>query len=601
MRKKTISNAGGSSHCPNLPPDVDRRSYIDTPMTDWFSIKLLIRTGPRTLLSKIFAQYSDKRTILAAVDKSSAFIKQWAGKKTVRVDYVADLGDGWDSTYSVAWCLAQPTLDVKAGDKIKTLSRGDILVMGGDQVYPFASSEEYKRKLVRPYRAALPCTKEKEAPTVFAIPGNHDWYDGLSGFMRRFGQGSWLGGWRTQQRQSYFAIKLPHGWWLWGVDTQLGSYIDRAQQKYFRETAEEHMKEGDRIILCVAEPSWVFAAEGDNKLHRNLNYLEENIIVPNGGEVSVTLAGDLHHYAHYQQEVSGKNQARHKITCGGGGAFTHGTHHLPKTIQLCEKGEEQEYALSKDTMPSQDASSRMLLGNFFFPLKHLSFTGFVGLFYLLYAWVMTDAGALSVLQAIPLESDNLMGAIQAFLKTTIYDLWAIVFLTALFAVLIVFAQPDWRSCPSKKIKRKWLAGLIHGAVHVVMITILLWFASHWNNIIIPPSLPDWDSVSKFSLSMFVFGGLFGSFVFGMYLLIGNLFAGFHRTEAFSALENKDHKSFLRMEVSKKELVIYPIGLKKTAQHWRWEENESEYQSWVEPSLEPLKPEIIGEPIRIKSG
>ena len=36
-------------------------------------------------------------------------------------------------------------------------------------------------------------------PTVYAIPGNHDWYDGLTGFLRQFGQDRWLGGWRTHQ------------------------------------------------------------------------------------------------------------------------------------------------------------------------------------------------------------------------------------------------------------------------------------------------------------------------------------------------------------------------------------------------------------------
>ena len=94
MRRKAKKSVGGSNNCPNLPSDVDRRNYTDTPMTNWFSIKLLIKTGPRALLSKIFAQYSDKRTLLAAVDDDPPFINQWAKKKTVRVDYVADLGDG---------------------------------------------------------------------------------------------------------------------------------------------------------------------------------------------------------------------------------------------------------------------------------------------------------------------------------------------------------------------------------------------------------------------------------------------------------------------------------------------------------------------------
>ena len=48
------------------------------------------------------------------------------------IDYVSDLGDGFNSTYTVAHLLAQPEVDVN-GDKLK---RGNILVMGGDAVYP---------------------------------------------------------------------------------------------------------------------------------------------------------------------------------------------------------------------------------------------------------------------------------------------------------------------------------------------------------------------------------------------------------------------------------------------------------------------------------
>jgi hypothetical protein len=149
-------------------------------------------------------------------------------------------------------------------------------VMGGDQVYPFASREGYKERLVDSYACALPHTGPPH-PVLFALPGNHDWYDGLVSFTRLFCQGRWIGGWQTVQRRSYFALKLPHRWWLWGVDVQLESDIDQPQLEYFCKVADE-MIEGDRVILAIAEPHWIYGNIYDHKFDNNLIFLEENII-----------------------------------------------------------------------------------------------------------------------------------------------------------------------------------------------------------------------------------------------------------------------------------------------------------------------------------
>ena len=66
-------------------------------------------------------------------------------------DYVADCGDGWDSTYAVAYALAQPSLDV--GEK-NTMPRGRLLIFGGDLVYPTPHADNYDARLVGPYRVA---------------------------------------------------------------------------------------------------------------------------------------------------------------------------------------------------------------------------------------------------------------------------------------------------------------------------------------------------------------------------------------------------------------------------------------------------------------
>ena len=168
----------------------------------------------------------------------------------VWIDYVSDVGDGFDATATVAWMLAQEQLVVDGGTP---LPRGSVLVLGGDQVYPFASLEEYENRMLGPYRAMLPHT-DAPHPLMLAIPGNHDWYDGLTAFMRVFAQarpeptaaaharglddaepgapaptaGRWIGGWLTAQRRSYFAVQVRPGWWLWGLDIQLDTYIDAA-------------------------------------------------------------------------------------------------------------------------------------------------------------------------------------------------------------------------------------------------------------------------------------------------------------------------------------------------------------------------------------
>jgi len=108
--------------CPQPPENTDIDRYTGIAMTDWFSPALLIRTALRQVASTLFATYSDKRTLLAAVNDATPFVTEWSSQDRITVDYVADLGDGWDSTYSVAWGLAQPELTVDDG--MTPLARG---------------------------------------------------------------------------------------------------------------------------------------------------------------------------------------------------------------------------------------------------------------------------------------------------------------------------------------------------------------------------------------------------------------------------------------------------------------------------------------------
>jgi hypothetical protein len=127
----------------------------------------------------------------------------------------------------VAWLLGQPAIpgptprrparSAARAEILAATRRGRVLVLGGDQVYPTATRDEYENRFSGPYEAALPWAPPGERPRMFAVPGNHDWYDGLTSYMRLFCQQRWIGGWQTRQTRSYFALKLPQRWWLLGT------------------------------------------------------------------------------------------------------------------------------------------------------------------------------------------------------------------------------------------------------------------------------------------------------------------------------------------------------------------------------------------------
>ena len=295
-------------------------------MVGWYQPGQLVRTGIATLISTIFGRSADRRLVEALTADPIEYFDYSVGdagkvRREIWIDYVADAGDGFDSTYAIASAVAHTTLDVEdPAGAVHSTQRGRVLVFGGDLTYPVASREQYERRLVTPYERALPHSCAPH-PDVYAIPGNHDWYDSLVSFTRRFCSLRWFAGWRTRQRVSYFALQLPHDWWLLGTDVQLDSDIDAEQVAYFKAIAAK-MTERSRIILCNAEPHWIYQKKyprADRELmDSNLRFLEDSVFQR---KVAVFLSGDLHYYRRHSDDLD-----HHKIVAGGGGAFLHPTH-----------------------------------------------------------------------------------------------------------------------------------------------------------------------------------------------------------------------------------------------------------------------------------
>jgi hypothetical protein len=573
----------------------------------WLDPRQLLDTGWRAAVSLIFGSYSDKREVEAVLD--GAFVDDRTASNELWIDYAADLGDGFKATYTVARLLGQPTLDVvgPAGDgPASHTERGGILVLGGDQVYPTAKASEYEDRFTGPMRAALPWTNTPH-PNMFAIPGNHDWYDGLTSFLRVFCQKKWIGGWRTEQTRSYFALRLPHGWWLWGIDIQLNSYIDTPQLSFFTRTVAPKVAPGDSIILCTATPAWV-KVEEKPAAWRNLRYFERNVIEPTGARVAMYLSGDLHHYARYQEEPVGHaGPPRQRITAGGGGAFLHGTHQLPRRLTL-DEGETKATYTRRATYPSRARSryfawSRIWLVG---ALNHV-FALFVGTVYMLMAWLVAfgrtipdpakpEAGLSSVVGHIE-RGDLIPGLTRSPV--------AIVLLLLLARGLIGFAKPlkdplrrlFGRVHPALGGLAPWAAGglgIVHAAVHCVAAGAVAVMASQR---IVPDDWTGFGATLSYLGGAVGLGAVAGSLVMALYLWGSGLLQG-HLNEAFSAMRIIDRKCFLRMHLAGDgSLTIYPIGVNRVARRFRAKPNGDDEEAWLEP-VDPVTPHLIEDPVVI---
>ena len=58
-------------------------------------------------------------------------------------------------------------------------------------------------------------------------------------------------GWLMPQRTSYFALKLPRGWWILGMDLALDDDIDIEQFQFFANLAESSMAETDCCVIVT--------------------------------------------------------------------------------------------------------------------------------------------------------------------------------------------------------------------------------------------------------------------------------------------------------------------------------------------------------------
>jgi hypothetical protein len=302
----------------------------------WYAPPVLLQAGEELVQSQAFQRNYDRREsfsdALAPIDLSQREGELW-------LDFISDTGDGGRATFAVARAAlaAELTVSDEQGAPL-ALPEADVLLLGGDLAYPGASPAVYQYRFFEPFTMALDPASRFGRPNgprkvVAAIPQNHDWFDSAATFCRYFvakDKGDFLGA-RTPQRQTYFALKLPRGYWVLGFDWALTGDLDRQQFEAFAGLLdagrEDGIAPGDQLILLYPEPYWTRplgdgAPEGYPRRYQRL----EAQLEAHGAAIRLRLAGDLHHYVRETLPAAAGHGESHLVTCGTAGAFLHPTH-----------------------------------------------------------------------------------------------------------------------------------------------------------------------------------------------------------------------------------------------------------------------------------
>ncbi len=542
-------------------------------MVRWLDPHQLVDTAVRVLLSGIFSSYADNRELQAL---AAADVPDHSEPDELWLDYVADLGDGWNSTYTVARLLAVEGIDLDWDGTTHATRRGRVLVMGGDQVYPVPKRAEYENRMLGPYRSAMPCATD-DGPELFAIPGSHDWYDGLVNFTSIFCRGRWIGGWRTRQHRSYFALKLPNGWWLWGVDVQFGAHLDEAQLEYFTEVAADQVDRGDRIILCTAKEVQSGRSADDIYSDRNVEYLEREVIGPTGAQVLLYLKSGKHYYCRNTEE----DGPRQHITSGGGGAFLHPTHRLPEQLHIPGTAGDGMYRRAS-VYPSPKVSKSLRKRVWLLPFFNLPLAATFGAVQVLLAFMM---GLQLHDRHVRLEPADLTRAVWE--SPTAFVL--ILFLVVLLAGMVRFAH-DASGVP------RVVLGLVHAGLQLSSVGAVMIAASWLSTALVGSGGA--ASLLTFLALVGLLGGVGGTFGMSGYFWATNCF-GFHGNEAYAPLHHMDLKHFLRLHFDADgALTVYPVAIDRVGRHWKLCPDAPAHEPWFAPDGAEPQIHLIEEPVRI---
>jgi uncharacterized membrane protein HdeD (DUF308 family) len=232
-------------------------------------------------------------------------------------------------------------------DRLLAVANGPdvrFVVVSSDVVYPTGSMNDYEAKFWLPFKGVT--------RPVYAIPGNHDWYDALEAFCAVFlepdaaraairaraeadlrvtsttedriemlvGDADRLRrAYAVQtgfQRAPFFEIQTER-FALLGIDTGILRTIDPAQAEWLQAALERSA--GKLTMAIIGHP--FFAGGHDTTVgDDDFAHLKQLLV---GRGVTIVMAGDTHDLEYYTQ--AGASKVHHVVNGGGGAYLSFGT------------------------------------------------------------------------------------------------------------------------------------------------------------------------------------------------------------------------------------------------------------------------------------
>jgi uncharacterized membrane protein HdeD (DUF308 family) len=245
---------------------------------------------------------------------------------------IGDTGEG-DASQHV---LRDQLLSVAGRDDVR------FVVVSSDVVYPNGSMIDYEAKFWLPF--------EGVKKPVYAIPGNHDWYDALEAFLATFAEAgsaraamharaeadlrvtsstsARIDGLIAEADRLRRAYEVPTGFQrgpffeiqtdrfaLVAIDTGIVKRIDREQRAWLEASLDR--ARGKTTMAVVGHP---FYAGGYDMTDGHEEFAElKRLLVSRG--VTIMMAGDTHDLEYYADPPPAAAPAVHYFVNGGGGAY----------------------------------------------------------------------------------------------------------------------------------------------------------------------------------------------------------------------------------------------------------------------------------------
>jgi uncharacterized membrane protein HdeD (DUF308 family) len=249
---------------------------------------------------------------------------------------IGDTGEGDASQHS----LRSQYLEVVRREEVK------FVVISSDVIYPTGAMRDYELKFWLPFMGT---TKP-----VYAIPGNHDWYDALEGFVATFlkpeaARAAMRARVEVDNRitsttdarieeliaqaarlQSLYRVPArlqdapffqfqTRSFALFAVDTGVARQVDPLQMAWLRDALES--ARGKTKMAILGHPLYAggrYMAAEDPEFAALHALLREH-------DVAIVMAGDTHDLEHYVEKREGAPAITHMVNGGGGAYLSFGT------------------------------------------------------------------------------------------------------------------------------------------------------------------------------------------------------------------------------------------------------------------------------------